>query len=88
VVTRDVRLDVEVLSYVLATPARTIGVMGSARRWATARSRLAERGVSEEQLARVSSPIGLDVAAEAPEEIAVSIMAELVGTWRGEAGPS
>ncbi len=88
VVTREVGLDVEVLTTVLATPARTIGVMGSARRWATARSRLAEQGVSEEQLGRVSSPIGLDIDAETPEEIALAIMAEIVSGRRAEPGPA
>lgn len=82
VVTRNVGLDVEVLSNVLAAPARTIGVMGSARRWATARTRLADQGMTEEQLARVVSPIGLDIDAETPEEIALSIMAEIVRGWR------
>ena len=84
VVTRNVGLDVEVLAEVLATPARTIGVMGSSRRWSTARSRLNEQGVSDEQLARVSSPIGLEIDAETPQEIALSIMAEIVGGWRPE----
>jgi xanthine dehydrogenase accessory factor len=82
VVTRDVRLDVEVLSNVLQTPARTIGVMGSARRWETARQRLLEQGVAEDQLIRVSSPIGLDIGAETPAELALSILAEIVGGLR------
>lgn len=81
-VTRNVSLDVEVLTEVLRAPARTIGVMGSARRWATARAQLAELGLSEEQLARVTSPIGLEIDAETPEEIALSIMAEIVEGWR------
>ncbi len=85
-VTRDVGLDVEVLSYLLTTPARTIGVMGSARRWATARSRLSEQGSTDEQLARVTSPIGLDIDAETPEEIALSIMAEIVRGRRSADG--
>ena len=65
--------------------------MGSARRWATARGLLAEQGVADDQLDRVSSPVGLDIHAETPEEIAVSIMAEIVGELRGreqEAGPA
>ena len=86
VVTRNVGLDVEVLTEVLATPARTIGVMGSARRWSTARQRLAAQGVSDEQLARVSSPIGLEIDAETPQEIALSIMAEIVSGLRTEPG--
>ncbi len=78
-VTRNVAVDAEVLPIVFETPARSIGVMGSARRWATTRSKLADAGVADDQLDRVTSPIGLDIDAETPAEIALSIMAEIVG---------
>ncbi|MDJ0767276.1 MAG: XdhC/CoxI family protein [Ilumatobacter sp.] len=77
-VTRNVALDLELLPELLATPADYIGVMGSRRRWATTREALLDAGVSAEALGRVTSPIGIDIAAETPEEIAVSIMAEVV----------
>jgi xanthine dehydrogenase accessory factor len=82
VVTRNMAVDLELLPLVLATSARFIGVMGSARRWATTATALRERGVSNEALARVHSPIGLNINAETPEEIAVSIMASVVADRR------
>lgn len=83
-VTRNVALDVEILPPLLETPASYIGLMGSRRRWETTRSMLAAAGTSDERLARVQSPIGVDIHAETPEEIAVSIMAEVVERARGE----
>lgn len=81
VVNRSMGVDVTVLPHVLATPAATIGVIGSTRRWAVTRAALAERGVPDEQLARVLTPIGLELGAETPEEIALSILGEIVA-WR------
>lgn len=81
-VTRNVAVDATVLPIVLATEARSIGVMGSVRRWATTRTQLLEAGVPADQLDRVVSPIGVDIAAETPAEIALSIMTELVDLRR------
>jgi len=53
-------------------------VIGSKRRWLTTVKALREKGVSEEKIARVHSPMGLELNAETPEEIAVSIMAEVL----------
>lgn len=55
-----------------------IGVIGSKRRWLTTVKALKEKGIPEERIARVHSPIGLELNAETPEEIAVSILAELL----------
>ena len=82
IVTRNVAVDLKILPLVVATSARSIGVMGSRRRWATTRAALIASGSSEEQLSRVRTPIGLEIAAETPEEIAVSIMAEIVESRR------
>jgi xanthine dehydrogenase accessory factor len=82
VVTRNMAVDLELLPLVLQTPARFIGVMGSARRWATTAEALGNGGVSAEALARVRSPIGVDIHAETPEEIAVSIMAAVIADRR------
>ena len=76
-VTRNVAVDAEVLPVVLATQARSIGVLGSARRWATTRAQLADTGITETQLDRVTSPIGLDFDAETPNEIALSIITQI-----------
>jgi len=84
--TRGVNLDVVGLPALLETPAGYIGVIGSRRRWATARQQLANSGVPEEKLARVRSPIGLELNAETPEEIALSIMAEVVMLRNGGNG--
>ncbi len=77
-VTRNVQVDREALKRLLPTPAAYIGVMGSRRRWAETQKLLLADGVAEADLARVHSPIGLELRAETPEEIAVSIMAEIV----------
>ena len=76
--TRGANVDVEGLPFLLDTPAAYIGVIGSRRRWETARKGLLAKGVNEDLLDRVHSPIGLELNAQTPEEIAVSIMAEIL----------
>ena len=76
--TRGVSVDVPGLPALLETNAAYIGVIGSRRRWTTTIKGLKESGVSEEAIARIHSPIGLELQAETPEEIAVSIMAEII----------
>ncbi len=82
-VTRNVGLDLEILPHLLATPAGYIGLMGSNRRWHTTRSKLIDAGAAEADLDRIHSPIGIEIRAETPEEIAVSILAEVIGGRRG-----
>ncbi len=76
--TRGANVDIQGLPALLETPAAYIGVIGSQRRWTTARKQMVEQGVSPEKLQRVHSPIGLELNAETPEEIAVSILAEIL----------
>lgn len=76
--TRGVDIDVPGLPGLLETPAAYIGIIGSQRRWATARKQLLEAGVPVEKVNRVRSPMGLELNAETPEEIAVSILAEII----------
>ncbi len=78
VVSRNVSVDLEVLPLLLDSPAASIGVMGSSRRWATTRERLLATGLAEEAVARVRAPIGIELHAETPEEIALSILSEIV----------
>lgn len=78
VVTRSVASDVEAIPLLLKTPARYIGVMGSERRWKEARRLLAEAGLGEADLERVHAPIGLEINAETLEEIAVSVLSEMI----------
>lgn len=83
--TRSVDIDVPGLPKILDSPAAYVGVIGSKRRWETARKQLEELGVPPEKLDRVQSPMGIDIAAETPEEIAVSIMAEIIKLARSKA---
>ena len=84
--TRGVNVDIQGLPVLLDAPAAYIGVIGSQRRWATARKEMLKQGVPEAKLARVRSPIGLELNAETPEEIAVSIMAEIIMLRQGGDG--
>jgi len=84
--TRGADVDIEGLPALLDSPAAYIGVIGSKKRWATSRGKMLEAGVSEEKLNRVRSPIGLELSAETPEEIAVSILAEIIMLRQGGDG--
>jgi xanthine dehydrogenase accessory factor len=84
--TRGVDVDILGLPVLLDSPAAYIGVIGSRRRWATTRKKLLEAGIPAEKLDRVRSPIGLELNAETPEEIAVSILAELIMLRQGGDG--
>ncbi len=81
-VTRNVDVDVAALPALLDSDAGYIGVMGSDRRWATTRTRLIQGGADDSALERVHAPIGIEIGAETPEEIAVSIMAEVIAHRR------
>ena len=76
-VTRGVEVDLKGLPPLLATATPYIGLIGSKRRWAHCQEKLLEAGIPQEQIDRVKSPIGLMINAETPDEIAVSIMAEI-----------
>jgi xanthine dehydrogenase accessory factor len=77
-VTRNTELDVAVLPDALATQARYVGVMGSTTRWRSVAQRLIAGGLASTDLDRVHAPIGLEMNAETLEEIAVSIMSEII----------
>lgn len=78
IVTRGHIHDKVVLAQALRTKARYIGMIGSRRKVSVVFDRLKEEGVSEAELKRVHAPIGLEIGAETPEEIAISIVAELI----------
>jgi len=80
VVTRSFEMDAEIVPALLKTPARYIGVMGSKRRWSSTREALAGVDLSESDLARIHAPIGIEIGAESVEEIAVSIMSEVIAS--------
>ena len=85
VATSSVEADVAALPLLLASPARFIGVLGSRRRWQATRRELVARGLGEDTLGRVKSPIGLDLGAETPREIALAVMGEIVASRRHSA---
>jgi xanthine dehydrogenase accessory factor len=76
--TRGIDIDIRGLPSLVNSNAAYIGVIGSKRRWATTTKKLIEAGVPSKMIERVHSPIGLEILAETPEEIAVSIMAEII----------
>jgi xanthine dehydrogenase accessory factor len=76
--TRGSDVDVAGLPEILKTSPSYIGVIGSKRRWILTQKGLKEAGVPEDTLNKIRSPIGLELQAETPEEIAVSIMAEII----------
>ena len=88
VLTHDHKFDVPALKVALGSPAGYIGAMGSRRTNAARAERLRAEGVSEEELARIRAPIGLDIGSRTPEEVAVAIGAEIVATFRQAAVPA
>jgi len=88
VLTHDPKFDVPLLEVALRTPAGYIGAMGSRRTHDDRLARLREAGLTEGELARLRSPIGLDLGARTPEETAVSVAAELIQLrWGGSGQP-
>ena len=85
-VSRGHKQDELALREVAASAAGYVGMIGSLRRVSTVLTHLAQEGVPREALERVHTPIGLDIGAETPEEIAVSVVAELVLVRRGGTG--
>ncbi|ULR48507.1 XdhC family protein [Streptomyces deccanensis] len=86
VLTHDAKFDVPLLETALRLPAAYIGAMGSRRTHADRDRRLREAGLTEVELTRLHSPIGLDLGARTPEETALSIAAEIVATRHGGTG--
>jgi len=82
IATRGHRDDMRVLRWAVETPARYIGMVGSKRKAITVFRELTREGLNPELFDRVYSPVGLDIGAVTPEEIAVSILAELIAIRR------
>ncbi len=87
-VAHDYKYDFPLLKKALATDAPYIGLLGSRRRGAAILQMLRDDGVPEKQLQRVRVPIGLDIGGETAAEIALSIIAEVVGVMHGRSGAS
>ncbi|MFE9452354.1 XdhC family protein [Streptomyces sp. NPDC006739] len=88
VLTHDAKFDVPLLRTALRLPVAYVGAMGSRRTHLDRNERLREVGVTELELARLRSPIGLDLGARTPEETALSIASEIVAHRRGGSGVS
>ncbi|WP_228980329.1 XdhC/CoxI family protein [Streptomyces sp. DH12] len=88
VLTHDAKFDIPLLRHALRLPVAYVGAMGSRRTHEDRNRRLREVGVTELELARLRSPIGLDLGARTPEETALSIAAEIVAARRGGSGVS
>ncbi|MEI5520256.1 XdhC/CoxI family protein [Streptomyces brasiliscabiei] len=86
VLTHDARFDIPLLTAALRTPVAFVGAMGSHRTHADRDRRLRAAGLTDRELARLRSPIGLDLGARTPEETALSIAAEIVAARRGGTG--
>jgi xanthine dehydrogenase accessory factor len=86
VLTHDPKLDDAALELAVRSDAAYVGAMGSRRAQEKRRERLLERGLSEDELARIAAPIGLDLGGLTAEETALSIMAEVVAVRNGRSG--
>ncbi len=82
IVTRGHKDDMRVLAWAVGTPARYIGMIGSKRKVLSVYKALEKEGVPAEKFERVHAPVGLEIGALTPEEIAISITAELIGVRR------
>lgn len=88
VLSHDRKLDVPALEAALRAGCRYVGQIGGSRTQRMRREALAERGVPEGRVSRIKGPVGLEIGAVSPEEIALSILAELVAVRQGEAEPT
>ena len=86
VLTHDPKLDDAALELAVRSDAAYIGAMGSRRAQERRRERLLEKGLSDEELARIAAPIGLDLGGLTAEETALSVMAEVVAVRNGRSG--
>ena len=86
IVTRGHRDDMRVLEWAVGTEARYVGMIGSKRKVLSVYQALEREGMPADKLERVHAPVGLEIGALTPEEIAISIAAELIAVRRGAAG--
>ena len=86
ILSHDPKFDEPALLGALASPAAYIGAIGSRQTNVDRRDRLAAAGMTPDQIARVRGPIGLDIGAVTPEEMAISILAEIIAVRQGRGG--
>ena len=85
-VAHDYKYDLPVLRQLLRAPVGYLGMLGSKKRGAAVRELLREEGFTDDELARVHTPIGLDLGGKSPPEVALSILAEVVAVRSGKRG--
>ena len=88
IVTRGHKEDMRVLAWAVRAPARYVGMIGSKRKVLSVYKALEKEGYRPEEFQRVYAPMGLEIGALAPEEIAISIVAELIGIRRNAEPPA
>lgn len=86
VLSHDLKIDLPALETALGSPARYIGALGSKKTHAKRMAALAGKGFTDQQIGRIFSPVGLDLGGRRPEEIALSIIAEVVAARHGRLG--
>ncbi len=86
ILTHDPKFDEPALVGTLDTAARYIGAVGSRKTNRDRRQRLIDAGVSEDKISRIRGPVGLDIGADTPEEMAISILAEIIAVRHGRRG--
>ncbi|OFZ21496.1 MAG: xanthine dehydrogenase accessory protein XdhC [Bdellovibrionales bacterium GWB1_55_8] len=87
IMTHDHGLDLQVLQAVIAKPSRYLGMIGSQSKWKSFQNQLQTAGITENQLARVRCPIGIEIGGKSPQEVAISIAAELIGVHHRQIQP-
>ena len=88
ILTHDPKFDLPALASALRSGARYIGILGSKRTHERRRVELLKQGFAETDLARIRAPIGLDLGARTPEEVALAILAEILAVRHGRGGGS
>lgn len=76
--TRNMSIDISLLPFLINNDPKYIGVIGSERRWVSTKKKLEDSGINKQELEKIYSPIGIDLKGETPEEIAISILAEIL----------
>ena len=79
--THDPKIDDPALTIALESPAFYLGALGSRKTHQKRLGRLTDQGLTQEKLSRIHGPVGLDLGASSPEEIALAIMAEIIQVW-------
>ena len=84
IMTHSAEIDQDILDKVMQNPSCYIGMVGSSNKWQMVKQNLAKAGKKEKELSRVRCPIGLELGGKSPQELAISIAAEVISTYYGK----